>query len=188
MRIPQIQITTTDIKMDMQIQKPQQTIKQPPADLRISQPAAILKMKTTNGKLDINMDQMWRELGIVSLGEMMSRYAEKGKQAALKGMARRAKEGYQMMKGAGHGQEGMTIPQIAKQNHGPKRAGPYNIKFIPSIGSVKINYTPGTLDINVQTQKPRIDVQVNKPIHQYTPGKVTGTIVQRPDVQIDVIG
>ena len=58
---------------------------------------------------------------------------------------------------------------------------------MPSIGSVKIDYTPGTTDINIQRREPKIDVKVNKPIHEYTPGKVTGTMVQRPSVQTDVI-
>lgn len=188
MRIPQIQITTTDIKMDLNIQNPQQRIQQPQADLNISQPAATLEINTTNAKLDINMDQMWRDLGLKPTGELISDYAEKGRQGALQGIAKRVREGQQLMKGAGRGQEGATIAQIAKQNHGPKRAGPYNIKFIPSIGSVKVNITPGTTDINIQRNAPNIDVQVNKPIHQYTPGKVTGTMVQRPSVQVDVTG
>ncbi|MEK4424129.1 DUF6470 family protein [Solibacillus sp. FSL K6-1523] len=188
MRIPQIQITKTDIQMNWNTSKSQQIIKQPQATLKISQPAATLEIRTTNAKLDINMDQMWRDLGITPTGEVIAEYAQKGKQGALQGIARRVSEGYQLMKGGGRGQEGATIPQIAKQNHGPQRPGPYNIKFIPSIGSVKVNITPGTTDVNIQRNAPKIDAQVNKPIHQYTPGKVTGTMVQRPDVQIDVVG
>ncbi|RKJ16714.1 hypothetical protein D7X33_47215, partial [Butyricicoccus sp. 1XD8-22] len=76
---------------------------------------------------------------------------------------------------------------IAKQNHGPKRV-PFNIKFIPSVGAVDINYSPGKLDINTTPQKPRIDAKINKPIHDYTPGKVTHDILQKPSINIDVIG
>ncbi len=188
MKFPQIQITTTDVKMDWNIGKPQQHIEQPQADLNISQPAATLNINTTNAKIDINMDQMWRDLGLKPTGELISDYAQKGRQGALQGIAKRVQEGNQLMKSAGLGQEGATIAQIAKQNHGLKRAGPYNIKFIPSIGSVKVNITPGTTDINIQRNAPTIDVQVNKPIHQYTPGKVTGTMIQRPNIHIDVTG
>lgn len=101
-------------------------------------------------------------------------------------MARRAREGRQMMDSAGKDQGGSIIRNIAKQNHGPHRT-PFNIKFVPSIGSVKIDYSPGTTDVNIQRREPIIDTKVNKPIHEYTPGKVTGTMVQRPDVDIDVI-
>lgn len=188
MRLPQIQIRTTDIKMDLQIHDPKQHIEQPRATQRIQQPAAILDINTTRGQLKIDSSQARRDLGLIGPLESSRNYAEKGKQELLKGIARRAGEGRQLMESAGKGQGRAPIQSIAKQNHGPKRAGPYNIKFVPSIGSVKIDYTPGKTDINFTPQKPKIDVQVNKPIHKYTPGDVTGTMLQRPDVEIDVIG
>lgn len=186
MRLPQIQIRTTDAKIDLDIHKPQQYIKQPRTIQTIEQPAAILDIRTTNSVLKIDSSQARRDLGLVGPFELMANYAQKGEQMSLQGMARRAQEGRQMMENAGKDQGRATIQGIAKQNHGPKRV-PFNIKFIPSIGSVKINFTPGTTDINVTTQKPKIDVQVNKPIHKYTPGKVTGTMIQTPSVQTDVI-
>lgn len=188
MQIPQIQISTTDIKMDYTITKPFQRIQQRPADLNISQPAATLQINTTNAKLDINMDQMWRDLGMKPTGELISEYAQKGRQEMLQGISKRVSEGRQLMTSAGKGQGRAPIQNIAKQNHGPERAGPYNIKFIPSIGSVKVNITPGTTDVNIQRNAPKIDVQVNKPQMDFTYGKVSGKMMVRPDVQIDVIG
>ncbi|WP_431029177.1 DUF6470 family protein [Lysinibacillus sp. LZ02] len=188
MRLPQIQIRTTDIKMNLQIDKPKQHIEQPRAKQTIEQPAAILDINTTRGQLKIDSSQARRDLGLIGPLESGKNYAEKGKRESLKGMARRASEGRQLMESAGKDQGRAPLQSIAKQNHGPKRPGPYNIKFVPSIGSVKIDYTPGKTDINFTPQKPKIDVQVNKPIHKYTPGDVTGTMLQRPDVEIDVIG
>jgi hypothetical protein len=188
MKLPQIQIRTTDAKNDLQIHDPKQFIKQRKATQSIEQPAAILDIKTTSGRLKIDSSQARRDIGLIGPIESSNNYAEKGKQLALQGAARRAKEGRQLMESAGKGQGSAPIQSIAKQNHGPHRPGPYNIKFVPSIGSVKIDYTPGTTNINITPQKPKIDVQVNKPIHDYTPGKVTGTMVVRPNVEIDVIG
>ncbi|WP_285396804.1 DUF6470 family protein [Lysinibacillus sp. fls2-241-R2A-57] len=187
MKLPQIQIHTTDAKIDLNISKPQQYIKQPKATQHIEQPAAILDINTTRGVLKIDSSQARRDLGLIGPLESSANYAEKGKQEALKGMARRAREGRQMMDNSGKDQGRATIQNIAKQNHGPHRPGPYNIKFVPSVGSVKIDYTPGTTDVNIQRREPIIDAKVNKPIHEYTPGKVTGTMVQRPDVDIDVV-
>ena len=93
-----------------------------------------------------------------------------------------------MMLGAGKDQGAQTIKSIAMQNHGPKRPGPYNIKFIPSYNSIKVNIIPGTTDVNITRNAPEIDVQVNKPIHDYTPGDVTGTMIVRRNSEIDVIG
>lgn len=188
MQIPQIQITTTDIQMDRTITDPVLKIQQPNAEVKISQPAATLEINMTNAKLDINMDQMWRDLGLKPTGELISDYAQKGRQESLKGILKRVKEGDQMMNGAGRGQGRATIQNIAKQNHGPHRPGPYNIKFIPSYGSVDVNVTPGTTDINVTRHDPKIDVQVNKPIMDFTYGTVRGKMTVRSDIQIDVIG
>lgn len=187
MRLPQIQIRTTDIQMDLIIQKPVQRIEQPKADQTISQPPAKLEINTTRGELRIDSSQARRDVGIYPTGEMIARYAQEGKQAALQGIARRVREGNQIMEGAGKGQGRQITQQIAKQNTGPKRSGPYNIKFIPSVGSVKINYTPGKTDIKITPGDLKINVKVNKPIHNYTPGKVTGVMVQRPRVDIDVL-
>lgn len=187
MKLPQIQIMTTDIQMDLQIQEPKQVIKQPQADLQIEQPAAILEINTTRGVLKIDSSQARREIGMIGTFESVKKYAEKGKQKNLQGIARRAREGRQVMLSSGKGQKPPAYAQIARQTHGPHRT-PFNIKFVPSPGSVKIDYTPGTLDVNFQRRDPKIDVKVNKPIHQYTPGDVSVTMVQRPNVEIDVIG
>lgn len=188
MRIPQIQIRTTDIKMDWNIQDPVQRIQQPKATQTIEQPAAIIDIKTTRPQMNVNMDQFYRDVGLKKTGELIKEYAQMGRQEMLKGISRRVGEGRQMMLGAGKGAGSNTIKSIAMQNHGPERAGPYNIKFIPSYQAIKVDIQPGTTDINITRQEPKIDVQVNKPIHDYTPGKVSGTMVVRPDVEIDVIG
>ena len=165
-----------------------QRIQQSQATMNISQPAATLEINTTNARLDINMDQMWADLGMKPNGQLIREYAQMGQQKAMQGISRRVGEGNQMMRNAGKDMGRATIQNIAKQNHGPKRAGPYNIKFIPSIGSVDVNITPGTTDVNITRNAPKIDVQVNKPRMDFTYGKVSGKMVVRPDVQIDVRG
>ncbi len=187
MRLPQIQIHTTDAKLDLHIGKPSQHIEQPKATQHIEQPAAILEINTTKGVLIIDSSQARRDLGIIGPIEATKNAAKEGQQAALSGAARRASEGRKMMMSAGKGQGRATIQNIAKQNHGPPHRVQFNIKFVPSVGSVKIDYTPGTTDVNIQRREPIIDAKVSKPIHEYTPGKVTGTMVQRPKVEIDVI-
>ena len=174
--------------MDLTITKPIQRIEQQQADLQISQPAATLEIHTTNPELHINQDQLWRDLGLKPTGELISDYAQKGQQELLKGISRRVSEGRKMMESAGKNQGAATIQGIAKQNHGPHRPGPYNIKFIPSFNAVKVNITPGTIDVNIERNEPEIDVQVNKPKMDFTYGDVSGTMVVRPNVEIDVIG
>ena len=110
---------------------------------------------------------------------------DQGRQELLNGIARRAQEGRKLMLSAGKGQGAQPIQSIAKENNGPKRPGPYNIKFIPSYQSVKIQYDPGSVDIQAQTQKPKIDVAIQKPIHEYTKGKTQIDVLQYPSLKFD---
>lgn len=187
--MPQIQLQKTDVQMNL---KPaavvgQQHIEQPKADLRIQQPAAILEINTTKGRLHIDSSQARRDLGMLSPMESVAKYANDGKQENLQGIARRAREGRQMVNMSGKGNGKKIAQTIAKQNHGPHRT-PFNIKFVPSVGSVKVHYEAGTTDVNIQKRAPVIDAKVNKPVYQYTPDKVSYTMLQRPNVSlIDVI-
>ncbi|CAM5561922.1 YviE OS=Lysinibacillus sphaericus OX=1421 GN=LS41612_19590 PE=4 SV=1 [Lysinibacillus sphaericus] len=117
MKLPQIQIRTTDAQIDLNIARPQQYIKQPRATQQIEQPAATLEIHTTRSVLKIDSSQARRDLGLIEPLESSANYAQKGKQEALKGMARRAREGRQMMENAGKDQGRATIQNIAKQNH-----------------------------------------------------------------------
>lgn len=109
MRLPQIQINTTDALINLNITKPQQYIRQPRATQHIEQPAAILDINTTRGILRINSSQARRDLGLVGPLESSANYAEKGKQEVLKGIARRAREGRLLMENAGKDQGRATI-------------------------------------------------------------------------------
>jgi len=181
MKIPQIQIQTKKAELGLIIQQPKQQIQQPQADMQIHQPAAELSIHTTKGQLYIDSSQARRDIGMVSSMEMTRNYAEKGKQAALAGVARRAREGEQLMsieKG------GNAIYSIIDAKSGPKNIK-MGIKFIPSGNSVKTTYIPATVDIQVQKNNPKIDVQINKPIHNYSPGNVNIDLIQKPSIQID---
>lgn len=186
MKIPQIQIQTKDIQMNYQTTKPVQHIEQSQADIQIEQPAAILEINTTNPQINIDMSQFWKDVGSQPTKDTIRMKAQEGQQAVLQGISKKVSEGRQLMLGAG--KSGDTIKQMAIQEFGPKRPGPIGIDFLPSYQAIKVSITPGTTDVNIKQQKPKIDVQVNKPIHDYTPGKINGTMVERPDVQIDVIG
>ena len=181
MKIPQIQIQTTRAELGLKIQQPKQQIQQPQAEMKIYQPAAELSIHTTEGQLYIDSSQARRDLGMVSSMEMTRNYAEKGKQAALAGVARRAREGEQLMsieKG------GNAIYSIIDSKTGPQNIK-MGIKFIPSGDSVRTTYTPATIDIQVQKNEPKIDVQINKPVHRYTPGNVNIDLIQTPSIQIE---
>lgn len=183
MNIPQIQIQTTDAKLGLNIEKGQQTIRQPKATQHIEQPAAIVDIRTTDGIMRIDSSQARRDIGMIGPLESSANFAAEGRQKAMQGIARRVSEGNQMMDIA-HNKN--AIVSIAKQNTFPNKKA-LGIDFIPSVGSVKLDYTPASVDINVQTQEAKISAQINKPIHEYKQGQVSGFMLQKPSIEIDVI-
>jgi Family of unknown function (DUF6470) len=182
MSFPQIQIHTTKAILGLNIEKPIQRIEQPAADLYIEQPPAILSIDSKPAKLTINQSKAWSDMGLMGPLASTRKFAQEGRQSLLEGIARRAQEGNRLMKIENGGNA------IAEISSG-KGLRPYKklgIKFIPSINSVDIGYQPGHLDIKIDRQKPIIDAKINKPIHEYTPGDVSGYMIQYPSIEIDV--
>lgn len=182
MNIPQLQIQTTNGVLGLQITKPTQEIEQPKATLTQQQPAAILDMSTTRPQLSIDTTEARAEIDLKSVARRIAEFAQLGKQSAMEGIGRRAQEGQQLLRIENGGN---MLAELAKQNVTPPPAQ-LGIRFIGNKSGVQMSYQPGTTNIQFTPQKPITDVQVNKPIHQYTPGKVTGVMEQWPSIQIDV--
>lgn len=184
MKLDQIQIHTTDAKVDLQITKPIQHIEQPRAQQHIEQPAATLEIHSEAAKLFVDSSQAYRELGLLTPKESIEQNAQEGQQKAMEGIARRVSEGNQMMDISINA--GNAIQQIAASKAIPD-SPQMAITWKPSVGAVKIQYQEGSLNINIQRHEPKIDVQIGKVVHDYTPGDVTTTLIQRPSVETTVI-
>ena len=182
MNIPQLQIQTTKGILGLQITKPTQEIEQPRATLSQQQPAAILEISTTRPQLSLDTTEARADVDMKSIFRRSEENAQFGRQSVMEGIARRAQEGQQLVK-IGNG--GNAIVAIAKQNTDSPPA-PLGIRFVGNRSQIQMSITPGTTDIQATPQKAINDVQVNKPIHNYTQGKVTGQMEQYPSIQIDV--
>ena len=180
MNIPQLQIQTTPAKIDLQVTRPVQEIQQPKASLSIEQPAAILEMSTTRPQLSLDTTENRADIDLKSVFRRTSDNAQYGMQKVQEGTARRAQEGQQLMKI----ENGSTVADIVKQNS-EKPMAELQVKFVGDRLKIKTNWTAGSLDIKVTPQKPKIDTQINKPIHNYTPGKVSVEMQQHDSIQID---
>ena len=182
MNIPQIQMTTERARLGVQIEPATQRIEQPKATLQIEQPAATLEMSRKRPQLTIDSTEAWASMNLKSVRRSIEEFAQAGRQGLLEGIARRAEEGDRMMR-IEHG--GEAIQDISKERTTPPPA-PFNVRFLLGRFGVETSYDPGRLDIQIERNEPRIDAQVNAPIHDYTPGKVTGVMEQYPQVTINV--
>lgn len=183
MNIPQIRIESQMAKIGIEQTKPIQEIEQPPADLSIQQPKADLEIEQIPAKLTIDQTKAWEDMDIKSIMKRNEEFAQFGREAALEAIGRISREGDELMRIeyddnpiARHALENSEKPQFE-----------FNVGWIPSAFSVKIDYIPEELNIRVQPNKPIIEAKPNKPIHRYTPGKVNIYVLQYPSLKISFV-
>lgn len=181
MNIPQLQIQTTRGILGLQIDKPIQEIEQPRATLTQEQPAAILEMSSTRPQLSLDTTEVRADIDLKSPLRRSAENAQYGMQQLMEGIARRAQEGQQLVQIENGGG---AIADIAKQNGTPPPKQ-MAFKFVGDRTKIQMSFQPGSLNINATPQKAINNVQINKPIHNYTQGKVTGVMEQYPSIQID---
>ncbi len=183
MNLPQIRMESQFAKIGLQIDKPVQSIEQPPADLSIEQPRADLSIRQPHGKLNIDQTQAWEDMNIKTPSRFAEQIAQEGYNAWLSAVGRIAEQGDELMR-IENGGDPLVSQAIV---NGAIPTYDFNIGWIPSAFSVKLNFEPGKLEINAQPNKPIIKATPNKPIHQYTPGKVNVYMQQFNSLKIDFI-
>lgn len=179
----QIRIQSTPMKIGLQIDKPIQQIEQRKAIQSIEQPKAKVSIETVPAKLNIDQSKARADLGFKPIPQLAAEFAKESIQAGLEGIARRARQGDELMKIENKGNP--IIAQAIENGNRPEKQ--FNIGWIPRHGGIEIHYEPGKAVIDVEEQKPIINVQIQKPIHEYQPGKVSTYIEQWNSLQIDFV-
>lgn len=181
MQLPQIRIQSQQALITIQTNDAKQSIQQPKATQQIEQPAADIRMHTTPSKLTIDQTQAWNDMGLKSAKTAIKDAARAGRQDVMQGIARRARQGNELMKIENNGNP--LISQAITNGNKPQKA--FNIGWIPSVFAVKTDYQPADLQIDVTVNKPIIKNTANKPILQYQPGNVETSVSQEADLNID---
>ncbi|WP_409290522.1 DUF6470 family protein [Peribacillus sp. SCS-37] len=181
MNIPQIRLQSIHGQLEMKTIQPQQRIEQPAADLSIEQPKAEINIETTPGKLTIDQTRAREDVDLKSIFKRTEEFAQQGYGDWLSGLARVAADGDELMQ-IENGFK--AIANQAKRNS-ENPIYDFNIGWIPSHGSVKINYEPAEVKVDAVPQKPRITAEAVKPIHEYTPGQTEISIKQYPSLSIE---
>lgn len=181
MELPQIRLESTYAKIEINTKKDHLQIEQPPADLSIQQPKAEMQIDKVPSKLTIDQTKARADVDLKSVFRRTEEAAQQGRQDWLDGIARRIQEGEGLMKIENSGN---PIVEQAKE-HRLLPEHEFGIGWIPSAGSVQINYDPGKVDVNWKVNKPLIHSQINNPIIHYTPGNVEVSMKQHQSLKID---
>jgi hypothetical protein len=183
MQLAQIRMESTTAKLAMRTNHASVSIEQSKAGLTIEQPPAEMKITTTPGQLTIDQSKAREDMDLKSVFKRTEEFAQLGYEGFLEGVARRSAEGDQLMRIEDGGN---PIAAHAEENS-KSREYEFNVGWIPSHFSVKTNFVPAKLDIEVEPRKPIITVQPNKPILTYSPGKVEYMMENDPSLKIDFV-
>ncbi|OES46183.1 hypothetical protein BA724_15795 [Domibacillus iocasae] len=158
------------------------SIQQPDASVDLRQPKADMSIQTTPGQLRIDQSQAFADAGRKDVFQLTRETAAKARQKALEGTGRRAMEGREL---ADIHKVDNAIQQQAKRKSA--RNFETGLTWIPSYGSVKIDYQVGDVVINVQTHQVENNTRANKPVINYQPGDVSFQLIQSPFVRFQAV-
>jgi hypothetical protein len=184
MNFPRLQITQTNIKMALDVQRPTYLFEPSHTHLLLEQKPAEMLLNPTPSKLTIDQRQCWADMDLKHIFQRITEAAEDGKQEALEYIARVTAEGEQM--GAIEN-KGNVIRQIAAT----KRMLPeYHFTYgnIPGNFSLKMTFTPGELNMDWKIGGTSVDVQTVPFQHHYEKGRISYTIQQKNELHFHVAG
>jgi hypothetical protein len=183
MNIPQIRLESRFAKLGLETVNASLEIQQPKADLSIQQPKAELSIQTTPGKLTIDQTKAREDVDLKHISKRIAEAADQGHRDVLSGIARRIQQGDEQMRIENGGK---PLTAQAKKNS-EREIKQFNIGFIPSHFSVKLDYQPSEVKIDVQRNAPIIESKINKPIMDYKAGEVKVELAERNQLKIDFV-
>lgn len=177
----QIRLESRNARIKIDTQKPVQSIEQPQAELDLQQPPAEMTIERTPYKLTIDQTKAREDVDLKSVFKRTEEAAQLGYQDLLDGISRSSQDGDELMMIENGGD---AISAQAKRNSEDPMYE-FNIGWIPSHHSVKIEFTPGKVDIDVKMNKAINNTKPKKAVHDYQPGKVNISLQQYHSLTID---
>lgn len=181
MNIPQIRLQSTPAELGIQTTPGRMDIEQPKAELDIQQPAGKMEIERRPSRLTIDQTEARADMDLKSVRRRIEEHSQQGYEDWLAGLARVAQDGDELMMVENGGN---AIADQAKRNS-ENPMYDFNIGWIPSAGSVKIGYDPGSVRVNFEPQKVINNTRAVKPTIQYTPAQVDISMKRYADLQID---
>ncbi|MGR3765855.1 DUF6470 family protein [Rossellomorea sp. NS-SX7] len=183
MNFPQIRLQSTPASIEVKTTHGKVEIETPPPSLNIQQPKAKMEIERRPSKLTIDQTEARADMDLKSVRRRIEDFASQGYQDWLSGLARVAQDGDELMMIENGGN---AIAEQAKRIS-EKPMYDFNIGWIPSAGSVKIQYDPGEVKVNIEPQKIINNTQVVKPKLNVTKAQVDISLQRYADLQIDFV-
>ena len=171
--VMRIQMRSQSALIGMETQKAKLEIEQPPADYELDIEHVKVLIDSELPKVTINQNQAFSESGLQGVLELTFSNAQIAKQLLMQGIERASQQGDEIADIS----KPNPIPDHAKYNAYDQFKRDYNVTTMPMSGP-DIEVIEGTVDIEVQEGKAELTTKPNKPLIDYTPGRVS-TFMQR---------
>ena len=183
MNLPQIRLQSTPSTLEIRTNAGRVEIETPPPSLNIHQPKAKMEIERRSSKLTIDQTEARADMDLKSVRRRIEEFSRQGYEDWLSGIARMAQDGDELMM-IENGRN-VIAEQARRNSENPMYE--FNIGWIPSAGSVKIQYDPGNVKVNIEPQKVINNTQVQKPIVNVSKAKVDISVKRYADLQIDFV-
>lgn len=179
---PLIEIKTVPIELEMKVTDAKLEYTRGTADLEISRGEGGLNIKSRPIKLNIDTFEARNSIRPTPT-RSVEQHAQEGQQAAYSATAAYAQQG-KLLLNAKIGED--MITQFATDAAAPK-VHELGLEFLPSTGP-EISWDPGEMQIRFEMDKLNFDWKVSHPQFKFTPGDITLSVKQQPDVIIKYVG
>lgn len=179
---PLIEIKTVPIEIELKRTDAKLEYTRGTADLEISRDKKGLSIKSRPIKLNLDTYEARNSIRPTP-ARSVEQYAQDGKQAAYSATATYAEQG-QLLLNAKIGED--MITQFAKDAGAPK-VQDVGLEFLPTTGP-EITWDPGDMQIRYEMDKLNFDWKISHPEFKFTPGDITLSVKQKPDVIIKYVG
>jgi hypothetical protein len=183
MNFPQIRLQSTPSSIGIKTTPGKLKVETPPPALDIQQPKAKMEIERRPSKLTIDQTEARADMDLKSVRRRIEDFAKQGYEDWLSGLARVAQDGDELMMIENGGN---AIAAQAKRNS-ENPMYDFNIGWIPSAGSVKIQYDPGEVNVKFEPQKVINNTQVVKPYINVSKAQVDISLQKYADLQIDFV-
>lgn len=181
---PLIEIKSVPIEIEMKVTNAKLEYTRGTAELEISRgEGGGMDIKSRPIRLNIDTFELRNSI-VPTPARSIEQNAQMGQQAAYEATAVYAQQG-QVLLNAKIGQEMVTKFAADAQTRDLKTN--VGIQFIPSTGP-EISWDPGEMNIRYEMDKLNFDWRLNQPEFKFTPGDITLSVKQRPEVVIKYVG
>ncbi len=179
-----LRINTTNAMIGIQTTPGKMNISQPAPDVQMHTEHPRVEIESTLPKVQIDQSQCFAEAGLKNFLDLTRESAQIGQQALMRGIERRGRQGDDLA----NIQNGFqAIPNQAEENAFELFTKEFNIGTVPK-SRPQIDLIEGQVNIQVREGKVNTNVKINKPIIDYTRGKVDIYLRQRNSIDIQYVG